>query len=77
MPEDRRQPHVEATPHFDGANEGIENDPTGTAGSQMGIVVDTRKEFSQNRNEIQIDLETSDDMKEFEKMTRGKKLENI
>ncbi|PLS15947.1 hypothetical protein CVD28_19595 [Bacillus sp. M6-12] len=77
MPEDRRQPHVESSPHFDGANEGIENDPTGTAGSQMGIVMDTKKEFSQNRNGIQIELETSEDMREFENMTKGKKLEEI
>lgn len=64
--------HVEATPHFDGKQENIYNDPTATAGQTVGIQLNSTEGFSQNRNPFQHLTETDEDMKEFEKLMKGK-----
>lgn len=75
MPRKNADPNVESTPHFDGKKENIINDPTASAGSKMGIQVDTKAEFAQERNplnHIPLDLE----MKKFESIMRGNKKED-
>lgn len=67
--------HVEATPHFDGEKENIYNDPTATAGTKIGIQVNAREEFAQERNPFNYLPKRDSDMEEFEKLTRGNKIE--
>ncbi|MFX3673512.1 MAG: hypothetical protein ACE3JQ_03555 [Paenisporosarcina sp.] len=74
MPRKNADPNVEATPHFDGKKENIINDSTATASTKMGIQVDTKAEFAQERNplnHIPLDLE----MQRFEHIMRGNKIE--
>ncbi|MEI4769027.1 hypothetical protein WAX74_05050 [Psychrobacillus sp. FJAT-51614] len=67
--------HVEATPHFDGEKENILNDPTASAATKVGIQVNAREEFAQERNPFNYLPKYDKDMKEFEKLTRGNKVE--
>ncbi len=66
--------HVEATPHFDGDHEGVYNDPTATAGHTAGIQLETSDRFAQERNPYGHLPEVDEEMREFEKLMRGKKL---
>lgn len=67
--------HVEATPHFDGNKENIYNDPSATAGHTVGIQLNSTEDFSQERNPYGYLPEVDEEMKEFEKLMRGKKVE--
>lgn len=67
--------HVEATPHFDGDHEGIYNDSTASAGQTAGIQLDSTKPFAQERNPFGHLPEVDEEMKEFEKLMRGKKMD--
>ncbi|WP_257349708.1 hypothetical protein [Pseudalkalibacillus decolorationis] len=76
MPKDDYQNYRETTPHFDDKRESIINDPTATQGQQMGIKVDSTKEFKQDKNPFHLSQsKPNDDMKEFEKRMRGNKVE--
>ena len=74
MPRENDNPHVEAAPHFDGAKESVINDPTASAGSKIGIQLDTKVEFGQERPPTSDFPEPDPEMKKFEKLMRGKKV---
>lgn len=76
MPSNRRNQHVEATPHFDGEKEALINDATATGSTAMGVQVSTSKEFGQNRNSLNHVPEVEEEMKEFEKLMRGNIVDN-
>jgi hypothetical protein len=76
MPRENENQHVEATPHFDGEKEDIINDPTASAASTMGIQVDTKVEFAQERNPFNYIPKQDREMKQFEKLMRGNKIED-
>ena len=48
MPRNNENQHVEVTPHFDGEKDSILNDPTASAGSDVGIKI----EFAQKKNHL-------------------------
>lgn len=68
--------HVEATPHFDGIKESIINDSTASAGNTIGVQVNQKEEFAHERNPFNYLPKQDKDMKEFEKLVRGKKIED-
>jgi len=72
---DRRNLHSEVTPHPDGEKESIINDTLSTTGSQIGIKLDADPEFSQEKNPFDHEIKPDPDMAEFEKLMRGKKIE--
>lgn len=76
MPRNNENQHVEATPHFDGENEGIINDPTASAGSKIGVKVDTNAEFAQERNPFNFIPKQDPGMKQLAKLIGGKKIED-
>lgn len=76
MPRKSENQHVEATPHFDGEKEGIINDPTASAGSKIGIKVDTKTEFGQDRNPFNFIPKHDPGMKQIAKLLGGKKIED-
>ncbi|MFC0272555.1 hypothetical protein ACFFIX_14045 [Metabacillus herbersteinensis] len=76
MPRENENQHVEATPHFDGEKENIINDPTASGGSTMGIQVGTKGEFAQERNPFHYIPKQNQEMKQFEKLMRGNKIED-
>jgi len=76
MPRENDNPHVEAAPHFDGAKESVINDPTASAGSKIGIQLDNKVEFGQERHPTSDYPEADPEMKKFEKLMRGKKIED-
>lgn len=59
----------------EGEKERVFNDPTATAGSIMGIEADT-KVGKQEINITNYNPKQDPEMKQFEKLMRGKKLEN-
>jgi hypothetical protein len=67
MPNDNENIHVETTPHLDGEKESIINDSTASAGSQMGIQMDT-KEVAQERNPFHFTLKQDPEMKQLGKL---------
>ncbi|MEQ6375666.1 hypothetical protein RZN22_07470 [Bacillaceae bacterium S4-13-58] len=67
MPNNDRNVGDEATPHFDGEQESIINDPTATQGEQMGIRVDSRRPFTYKRSIQSNNLQPDEDMREFKK----------
>ncbi|TYR78380.1 hypothetical protein FZC66_19695 [Priestia megaterium] len=75
MPRESENQHVETTPHFDGQKEGIFNDPTASTGAKMGIQVDTKEEFAQERNPFHYIPKQDQEMNQFEKLMRGNKRE--
>jgi len=75
MPRKSENQHVEATPHFDGDKKNIVNDPTATAGTKIGIQVEAREEFGQEKNPFNFIPKENHEMKAFEKLMRGKKVE--
>lgn len=68
--------HVNVTPHFDGEKESIINDPTASAGSTVGIQVNTKMEFGPGKNSFNYTPSQDPEMKQFEKLMRGKKVKN-
>jgi hypothetical protein len=74
MPRENENSHVETTPHFDGEKEGIINDPTASAGSTIGIQVDTKVEFKQERNPFQYIPKQDEEMKHFDELMGGNKV---
>ncbi|MBB6447962.1 hypothetical protein [Bacillus benzoevorans] len=76
MPDNRRNQHVEATPHFDGEKEALINDATASGSKAMGVQVSISKEFRQNRNSLNHVPKVEEEMKEFEKLMRGNKVDN-
>lgn len=76
MPRRTENQHVEATPHFDGEKEGIINDSTASAGSMMGMQVDTRGAFSQEGDPQSRIPQEDPKMKEFAKIMDGKRITN-
>lgn len=75
MPRNNENQHVEATPHFDGEKEDILNDPTASAGSEMGVQVDTKAEFAQERNPFNHLPKQHQEMKQLGKLIGGAKVE--
>lgn len=76
MPDNRRDQHVEATPHFDGEKEALINDATASGSAEMGVQVSTSKEYGQNRNSFNHLPKVEEEMKEFEKLMRGNKVDD-
>ncbi len=76
MPGNNENVHVKATPHFDGEKESIINDSTASAGSKMGIQGNTQMEFSQERNPFNYTPKQDPEMKQFEKLFKGNKIED-
>ncbi|WP_226669918.1 hypothetical protein [Metabacillus litoralis] len=72
---DRRNQNSEVTPHPDGKRESIINDSLSTAGTSMGIIMDKENEFQQESNPFHHPIVTDPSMVEFEKLMRGKKVE--
>lgn len=72
---DRRDQRSEVTPHQDGQKESIINDTLATAGSKMGIELDADPEFHQEKNPYHLKFKQDPSMAEFEKLMRGKKIE--
>ncbi|HHY75067.1 MAG TPA: hypothetical protein GX497_17980 [Bacillus bacterium] len=66
---------VRVTPHFDGEKESIINDPTASAGATIGIQVNARMELEQEGNPFNYTPSQDSGMKGFEKLMRGKKVE--
>lgn len=75
MPRRSDNQHVNSTPHFDGEKENIINDPTATAGAKIGIQLNAKEEFAQERNPFNYLPKRDKEMESFEKLTRGKKVE--
>jgi|1186.fasta_scaffold735204_1 hypothetical protein len=71
MPRNNENQHVEVTPHFDGEKESIINDPTASAGSGVGI----NMEFAKEKNPFNTVPKQDQEMKQFEKLMRGNKVE--
>lgn len=71
MPREEENAHIESTPHFDGANEGIMNDTLATQGSQMGITVEPTRELVQKKNPFPIHFKPDEGMQEFDQLMRG------
>lgn len=67
--------HVEATPHFDGIKESVINDSTASAGNTIGIQVNVKEEFAQESNPFNYLPKQNKEMKQFEELLRGKKIE--
>lgn len=63
MPRKTEDVGSEATPHFDGKQEGILNDSTGV---QMGVKTDGNKTKDPFQNRIK-----DEELKRFEELTRG------
>ena len=72
MPRNNENQHVEVTPHFDGEKESIINDPTASAGSGVGI----NMEFAQKKSPFNSIPKQDQEMKQFEKLMRGNKVED-
>ncbi|MED4401941.1 hypothetical protein ABET41_20170 [Metabacillus fastidiosus] len=68
-----RDQHIRATPHFDGEKESIINDPTASASPQMGVQVNTKKEFEQGQKAFNFTPKQDEELKQFEKLMRGDK----
>lgn len=68
--------NVEATPHFDGDHENIYNDPTASASNTVGIQVETTGAMDESRNPLKYVPKVDEEMKEFEKIMRGKKIDD-
>ena len=75
MPRRSDKQHVNPTPHIDGEKENIINDPTATADATIGIKLNAKEEFAQERNPFNYLPKRDIEMKPFEKLTRGKKVE--
>lgn len=69
MPDEKRNIDANSDPHFDGEYEGILNDPTGSR--QMGI----RGGKKQTDNPFQVTDLKNNELRDFEKLTRGKPAE--
>ena len=72
---DRRNQNSEVAPHQDGERESIINDSLATEGSQMGIKLVADPEFSQETNPFDHEIKRDPSMDTFEKLMRGKKVE--
>ncbi|MGM0875981.1 MAG: hypothetical protein ACQEWV_14670 [Bacillota bacterium] len=72
---DRRNQHSKVTPHPDGEKESIINDSLSTAGSQIGIEMNADPEFTQEKNPFHHQIKQDPSMAQFEKLMRGKKVE--
>lgn len=66
--------HVNSNPHFDGEKESVLNDPTATAGTKIGIQLNAKEEFAQEKNPFNYLPKRDREMQPFEKLTRGKKV---
>ncbi|MRX72457.1 hypothetical protein GJU40_09900 [Bacillus lacus] len=65
-----------STPHVDGKDEGIINDPSAAQSTTMGITVDTNREFSQKSGTFQgVHLRPDSRMSDFSTLMKGKKTE--
>lgn len=76
MPRRTEDLNVEATPHFDGAKEGIINDTTASAGSMIGIQLDTKGAFQQEGDPQSRITQEDPKMKECAKIMDGKRITN-
>ncbi|MCR2823840.1 hypothetical protein [Lederbergia panacisoli] len=70
MPRKTRDTGSQATPHFDGEYEDVINDP-GMQSAQMGLNIN----ITGKQNSFHVSELPNDDMKNFEKLTRGKNVE--
>ena len=77
LPRNSDQIHVNPEPNPDGRQESIINDPKG---SKMGVVTGSLQPgFNQSQNPYHVSNkdETPEAMEKFEKLTRGKKLDEF
>ncbi|PKC52701.1 hypothetical protein RhiirA1_480901, partial [Rhizophagus irregularis] len=68
MPRDTDNQHVEATPHFDGKEESIINDPTATAGDKLSVFTkaNQNEEFGMEKNPFHFTPKKDPMMERFE-----------
>lgn len=76
MPRRSDNQHVETAPHFDGEKENIINDPTASASLVIGVKAKTKEEISQE-NPFHYTPKEDPEMKQFEKIMRGKKVRDV
>ncbi|WP_421383751.1 hypothetical protein ACOJQI_03975 [Bacillus salacetis] len=69
MPNDSQNQHSQTTPHFDGKNETVVNDSTG---SQMGVTIDTKQDFARQENSFPVHLKEDKGMKKLGSLIKGK-----
>lgn len=69
MPNEGRNQHSRQTPHYDGKNEAVINDNTGT---QMGIKLEMNEEFTRKKQAFPADLQPDQNMKAFSNLMDGK-----
>lgn len=77
MQNNNDQVHANPDPNPDGEKEGVINDPKAY---KMGVVTGNLRagfKFTQNPYHVGDKDATPEDMKEFEELTRGKKLDEI
>ena len=77
MPRNSDQVHVNPEPNPDGRKESVINSPKGT---EMGVVTGSLQPgYNQTQNPYHLSDkdETPETMKDFEQLTRGKKLDEI
>lgn len=75
MPRRSDNQHVNSTPHFDGDNENIINNPTSTAGAKVGIKFEAKEEFGQEGNPYNFIPKPDKELQAFSKLIKGKKKE--
>lgn len=73
MPSKSQNQHVKSTPHQDGKQEGLYNDPTGTSNSTIGVRLSHREEFGLEDNPFPFKPKEDPMMSRFEKLMRGVK----
>ena len=71
VPRRTQNTNVESTPHFDGKREGVINDPLATAGAQMGLKVDPKAEFGEEKTTFNFTPKIDPKMKRFEQLMKG------
>nr|WP_106779725.1 hypothetical protein [Lysinibacillus timonensis] len=73
MPRETRNNYVEVTPHSDGMQESIINDPTATAGDKLSVFTRAKQtgEFGQEINPYHFTPKEDPMMQRFEKLMRG------
>lgn len=75
MSRDSESQRTQATPHFDGERESIINDPTASAGGLIGIQVNTKMDLEQQKTPFNFTPNQDPEMKKFEKIMRGQKVD--
>ncbi|WP_113930258.1 hypothetical protein [Bacillus sp. P14.5] len=68
MPNENQNQHSQTTPHFDGQNETVINDSSGT---QMGVTIDTKQDFARPENSLPVHLNEDKEMKKLDSLIKG------